>query len=164
MRPAPRRQNQQVRFERRGKTSFGRDRWCRPHTRREGCLSHAGDTVVLVSPSTGEPLSRPIRTCARARSREESALQTDDGRLTTTGCPSPRHCPSFERDTLTGRRSSNFIRARGKDYAAPKGRIDDCKPTPSLIIKTTCNQGASIDGSAMVAPVAAAFNAPASQG
>ena len=30
---------------------------------------------------------------------------------------------------------------RGKDYAASRGRIDDCKPSLPLIVKTTCNQG-----------------------
>ena len=53
----------------------------------------------------------------------------------------PRHCPSLELDSLTGRRSSDSIRASGNDCAAPKGRIDDCKPNPLLITKTTCNQG-----------------------
>ena len=60
----------------------------------------------------------------------------------------PRHCPSLELDSLTGRRSSDSIRASGNDCAAPKGRIDDCKPNPLLITKTTCNQGASIDDNA----------------
>ena len=60
----------------------------------------------------------------------------------------PRHCPSLELDSLTGRRSSDSIRTSGNDCAAPKGRIDDCKPNPLLITKTTCNQGASIDDNA----------------
>ncbi len=55
--------------------------------------------------------------------------------------PNPRHCPSFELANVMGRRSSDSIRARGKDYAASRGRIDDRKPSPSQIIKTTCNQG-----------------------
>ena len=63
----------------------------------------------------------------------------------------PRHCPSLELDSLTGRRSSDSIRASGNDCAAPKGRIDDCKPNPLLITKTTCNQGASIDDNAQSA-------------
>jgi hypothetical protein len=59
-----------------------------------------------------------------------------------------RQCPSVELVALTGRRSSDSIRARGKQYAASRGRIDDCKPKPPLTIKTTCNQGASIDDNA----------------
>ena len=55
--------------------------------------------------------------------------------------PNPRRCPSLELDALTGRRSTDSIRASGKQHAAPIGRIDDCKPNRPLSIKTTCNQG-----------------------
>jgi hypothetical protein len=55
--------------------------------------------------------------------------------------PNPRCCPSLELAYVIGRRSSDSIRARGKNYAASRGRIDDCKPNPPLIIKTICNQG-----------------------
>jgi hypothetical protein len=54
--------------------------------------------------------------------------------------PNPRQCPSLELDALTGRRSSDSIRARGKQHAASRGRIDDSKPNPLLSIKTTSNQ------------------------
>ena len=49
------------------------------------------------------------------------------------------------------KRGDGYIRrllvhgARGKEYAASRGRIDDCKPNSPLIVETTCNQGASID-------------------
>jgi len=55
--------------------------------------------------------------------------------------PNPTQCPSLELDALTGRRSTDSIRARGKDYAASKGRIDDCKSKPLSNIKNTSNHG-----------------------
>jgi hypothetical protein len=43
------------------------------------------------------------------------------------------------------------IGAHGKQYAASRGRIDDCKPNPLPDIKSTCNQGwASIDDNSLV--------------
>ena len=76
--------------------------------------------------------------------RKELYCEGDDDVMAKQGDrdrPNPRQCPSLELDALTGRRSSDSIRARGKDYAAPKGRIDDCKPSLLPITKTTCNQG-----------------------
>jgi len=55
--------------------------------------------------------------------------------------PNPRRCQSEKLANVMGRRSSDSIRARGKQYAASRGRIDDCKPSLLLTIKTTCNQG-----------------------
>ena len=76
--------------------------------------------------------------------RKEHYCEGDDDVMAKQGDRdrlNPRHCPSLELDSLTGRRSSDSIRASGNDCAAPKGRIDDCKPNPLLHIKTTCNQG-----------------------
>jgi hypothetical protein len=63
--------------------------------------------------------------------------------------PNPRQCPSLELDALTGRRPSDSIRARGKQIATPRGRIDDCKPSLPLLIKSLAIRGASIDGTAL---------------
>ena len=43
----------------------------------------------------------------------------------------PRHCPSLELDSLTGRRSFGFHQGqRSTTVLQRKGRIDDCKPNP----------------------------------
>ena len=120
---------------------------------RRAC-SHAGRPMSCLSPW---PTRRPGSSGACLAAVKHSGLKPrrpHNGRRNKRNCegdddvmakqgdrdgPNPRCCPSLELDSLTGRRSSDSIRARGKDYAASKGRIDDCKPNPPLFIKTTCN-------------------------
>jgi hypothetical protein len=84
--------------------------------------------------------------------RTELYCEGDDDVMAEQGDrdrPNPRQCLSFKLAGLTGRRSSDSIRARGDDYAASRGRIDDCKPSPLLRIKTTCNQRGVKDDTAL---------------
>jgi hypothetical protein len=65
------------------------------------------------------------------RRRNKRYCEGDDDVMAKQGNrdrPNPRQCPSFELVRLTGRRSTDSIRARGKQDAASRGRIDDCKP------------------------------------
>jgi len=74
--------------------------------------------------------------------RNELCCEGDDDLMAKQGDrdrPNPRHCQSFELDALTERRSTDSIRARGKQYAASRGRIGDCKPNPLPTVKTICN-------------------------
>ena len=75
--------------------------------------------------------------------RKKSYCEDDDDVMAKQGDrgrPNPRRCPSVKLDPLTGRRSTDSIRARSKQYAASRGRIDDCNPNPPRSIKNTCNQ------------------------
>ena len=83
--------------------------------------------------------------------RNELYCEGDDELMAKHGdrdWPNPRQCPSFEPDALTGRRSTDSIRTRGKQYAASRGLIDDCKPNPLQPSKTLAIRGASIDDNA----------------
>ncbi len=118
--------------------------------------SHAGRPMSSLSPwptrrpgSSGQCLaavrhSGPKLEPPHNAEQKEPYCEGDDDVMAQQGDrdrPNPRQCPSFELASLTGRRSSDSIRARGKQYAASRGRIDDCKPNSPLTIKTTCNQG-----------------------
>ena len=73
--------------------------------------------------------------------RNKLYCEGDDDLMANRDRPNPRCCQSFKLVSLTGRRSTDSIRARGNNNAASRGRIDDCKPNPPLSIKNTCNQG-----------------------
>ena len=124
-------------YGRRACSPAGRPMWCwwRWPTRRPGW---SGPCSAEAKPSGPKPDPPPNA------ERKKHYCEGDDDVMAKQGNRdrlNPRHCPSLELDSLTGRRSSDSIRASGNDCAAPKGRIDDCKPNPLLITKTTCNQG-----------------------
>ena len=116
--------------------------WWRWPTRR---LGWSGPCSAEAKPSGPKPDPPPNA------ERKKHYCEGDDDVMAKQGNRdrlNPRHCPSLELDSLTGRRSSDSIRASGNDCAAPKGRIDDCKPNPLLITKTLAIRGASIDDNA----------------
>ena len=117
--------------------------WWRWPTRRPGSSGACLAAVKHSGPKLGRPLGGR---------QSELYCEGDDDAMAKQGDrdrPNPRHCPSLELANVMGRRSSDSIRARGNDNVASGGRIEDCKPTLLLIIKTTCNQGASIDDNAV---------------
>ncbi len=66
--------------------------------------------------------------------RKKSYCEDDDDVMAKQGDrgrPNPRRCPSVKLDPLTGRRSTDSIRARSQQYAASRDRTDDCNPPPS---------------------------------
>ncbi len=109
--------------------------WWRWPTRQPGSSGQCLAAVRHSGPKTEPPHNTARKEPYCEGDDDVMAKQGDRDRL------NPRHCPSLELVSLTGRRSSDSIRARGKDYAASRGRIDDCKPSLPLIVKTTCNQG-----------------------
>ena len=114
--------------------------WLPWPTRPPGSSGRCSAGVRRSEPKHSGPKHR--RTHNEARN--ELYCEGDDDLMAKQGNrdrPNPRPCPSFELDALTGRRSTDSIRARGKEYAASRGRIEDCKPNPLQSIKNTCNQG-----------------------
>ena len=97
--------------------------------------------------------SEPKRAPPRSTEQKKSYCEGDDDVMAKQGDrgrPNPRCCPSIKLDPLTGRRSTDSIRARSQQYAASRGRIDDCKANQPLSIKTLAIRGASIDDTALL--------------
>jgi hypothetical protein len=96
--------------------------WWQWPTRRPGSSGQCSAGVKHSGPRPGRPYNRR---------RNKRYCEGDDDVMAKQGDrdrPNPRQCPSFELGALTGRRSTDSIRARGEEDAASRGRIDDCKP------------------------------------